>query len=149
VTGTRAASTRHPGQELPGAPGWEMMRMQKVVPTFRITDYARSKAFYLDGLGFKVEWEHRFEPQFPVFACIQRDGMELFLTEHTGDCPAGGLVHLYVADVDAWYAECQRNGVPVQEPPNQSLQGLRDMTVVDPDGNKLRICTRLPGWSRA
>ncbi len=35
-----------------------------------------------------------------------------------------------------------------KEPLNESLQGLCDMTVVDPDGNKLRICTRLKGWSR-
>jgi uncharacterized glyoxalase superfamily protein PhnB len=60
----------------------------------------------------------------------------------------GGLVHFYVPDVDAWYAEFQRKGVPVKEPPNESLQGLRAMTVGDPDGNKLRICTRLKGCTR-
>jgi uncharacterized glyoxalase superfamily protein PhnB len=96
----------------------------------------------------RIEWEHRFKPSLPVFMQISRDGMALFLTEHSGDCPVGGLVHFYVADVDAWYAEFQGKGVAVQEPPSQSVQGLRDMTVVDPDGNKLRFCTRLPGWSR-
>ncbi|HEX2174198.1 MAG TPA: VOC family protein, partial [Dehalococcoidia bacterium] len=60
-----------------------------------------------------------------------------------GDCQAGGLLHLYVPDVDAWYAELQRRGVPVKEPPTDEPWGLRDMTVVDPDGNQLRICTRL------
>src|SRR5262245_29294468 len=114
--------------------------MQKVVPALRITNYERSKAFYVDGLGFTVQWEHRFKPHFPVFASIERDAMEIFLTEHTGDCPVGGLVHFYVADVDAWYAEFKRKGISVHEPPNQSIEGLRDMTVVDPDGNKLRFC---------
>src|SRR5688500_5251817 len=104
------------------------MHMEQVVPTLRITDYAASKAFY-EALGFQVDWEHRFKPHFPVFMQISRDGMVLSLTEHSGDCPAGGLVHFYVPDVDAWYAEFQRSGVTVQEPPNQSLQGLRDMTV--------------------
>src|SRR5262245_6278363 len=33
---------------------------QRVIPTLRITEYARSKAFYLERLGFKLEWEHRF-----------------------------------------------------------------------------------------
>lgn len=122
---------------------------QKVVPTLKITDYARSKAFYVDGLGFAITWEHRFEPNFPVFMSIKRDDMEVFLTQHQGDCPAGGLVHFYVPDVDAWYAELQRRSVPVREPPNESIQGLRDMTIVDPDGNKLRVCTRLPRWTRA
>src|SRR5215204_5020312 len=122
--------------------------MQRVMPTLRITDYQKTKSFYVDGLGFQIDWEHRFEPHFPVFMQLSRDGMALFLTQHTGDCPAGGLVHFYVDDVDAWFAEFQRKKVPVQEPPNQSLPGLRDMTVIDPDGNKLRICTRLEGASR-
>jgi len=117
--------------------------MQQVVPALRITDCARSKAFYVDGLGFHIEWEHRFEPHLPVFMRVSRDGLAFYLTEHEGDCQVGGLVHLYVPDVDAWYAECLRKGVPVKEAPNESLEGLRDMTVVDPDGNQLRIGTRL------
>jgi catechol 2,3-dioxygenase-like lactoylglutathione lyase family enzyme len=74
--------------------------------------------------------------------------MTVFLTEHKGDCSVGGLVHFYVPDVDAWNAEFESRGVRVTEPPNEDLPGLRTMTVADPDGNKLRICTRLEGWSR-
>ena len=122
--------------------------MQQVVPTLRITDYARSKAFYVEKLAFQIDWEHRFEPHFPVFMQVSRHGLACFLTEHAGDCPVGGLVHFYVPDVDAWYTEFTGRGAPVKEPPNESLQGLRAMTVVDPDGNKLRICTRLEGWRR-
>jgi catechol 2,3-dioxygenase-like lactoylglutathione lyase family enzyme len=118
--------------------------MQNVVPALRITDYARSKSFYVDGLGFTIEWEHRFEPKLPVFASIVRDGMILFLTEHTGDCEPGGLVHFYVPDVDAWFEEFRRKGVPVEEPPCDDIPGVRIMTVIDPDNNKLRFCTRRP-----
>ena len=117
--------------------------MQQVVPALRITNYLKSKQFYVDGLGFRIIWEHRFESQFPVFMKVERDGLAFYLTEHEGDCQPGGLVHLYVPDVDAWYAELQRKGVPVKEAPKESIEGLRDMTVVDPDGNQLRICTRL------
>jgi catechol 2,3-dioxygenase-like lactoylglutathione lyase family enzyme len=50
--------------------------MQKVYPTLRITDYEKSKGFYVDGLGFQIESEHRFAPHllvrksvgFPFFA---------------------------------------------------------------------------------
>jgi catechol 2,3-dioxygenase-like lactoylglutathione lyase family enzyme len=117
--------------------------VQRVVPALRITDYARSKAFYVAGLGFRIDWEHRFEPNFPVFLQVSRDGLTFYLTEHRGDCPVGGLVHLFVPDVDAWYAELTGKGVPVNEPPGEPIEGLRSMTVVDPDGNQLRICTRL------
>jgi catechol 2,3-dioxygenase-like lactoylglutathione lyase family enzyme len=116
---------------------------QRVVPALRITNYARSKAFYIDGLGFGVEWEHRFEPHFPVFMSISRDGMEVFLSELAGDCQVGGLVHFYVPDVDACYAEFRKKQIAVKEPPNESMDGMRDMTVVDPDGNQLRFITLL------
>ena len=121
---------------------------QRVMPTLRIASYEKSKAFYVAGLGFAIDWEHRFEPHFPVFTQVSRDGMAFFLTEHTGDCSFGGLVHLYVPNVDAWFAEFERRGIPVQEPPNESLQGLRSMTVIDPDGNKLQFHTRLDDWRR-
>lgn len=118
------------------------MSQQRVMPALRITDYPRSKAFYTDGLGFEIVWEHRFEPSFPVFMKVQRDGMAFYLTEHTGDCQPGGLIHLDVPDVDAWHAEFVGRGVTVCEPPNNGLPGLRMMTVMDPDGNQLRILTR-------
>lgn len=118
--------------------------MQSVVPALRVTDYARSREFYTAGLGFRVDGEHRFAPHLPVFATVSRDGLVLYLTEHTGDCPPGALVHLFVPDVDAWYADLVDRGVPVHEAPNESIEGLRDMTVLDPDGNQIRVCTRLP-----
>ena len=109
----------------------------------RITSCARSRAFYVEGLGFTVEWEHRAQPDLPVFMSITQDGMEIFLTEHAGDCEVGGLVHFYVADVDAWYARFTVNQVHVYEPPGDRLPGLRYMTVADPDSNQLRFLTRL------
>lgn len=120
------------------------MPKQRVMPALRMTNYARSKAYYVDGLGFTVAWEHRFEPSFPVFMQVERDGMAFYLTEHAGDCQVGGLVHLEVDDVDAWHAEFVGRGVPIHEPPSNDLPGLRMMTVVDPDGNQLRVLSRRP-----
>ncbi len=76
------------------------MSEQRVIPALRITNYLRSKAFYVEKLGFRVEWEHRFEPHFPVFLSVVRDGMQLYLTEHAGDCQVGGLVHFLIPDVE-------------------------------------------------
>lgn len=115
--------------------------MQNVVPALRITDYEQSKTFYVDGLGFTIDWEHRFKPHFPVFIQITRDDMTFYLSQHAGDCQVGGLIHFFVANVDDWYAEFQRKSVAIAEPPNEGIAGLRSMTVVDPDGNQLRFCT--------
>jgi catechol 2,3-dioxygenase-like lactoylglutathione lyase family enzyme len=80
-----------------------MTEIQRVVPALRITNYEQSKKFYLDRLGFSLEWEHRFEPNLPVFLSIALDGMRVYLSEHSGDCQVGGLVHFVVSDVDALY----------------------------------------------
>ena len=110
---------------------------QRVTPQLRSTNWQRTRAFYEDGLGFRVEWEHRFEPHFPVFMQVSRDGMALFLTEHRGDCPVGGLLHLYVPDVDAWHVELQGRGIPILEPPNDDLPGVR-VRVNTPQGLGVR-----------
>lgn len=124
--------------------------MQSVIPALRITNYEQSKRFYVEGMGFRIDWEHRFEPGFPVFMQVSRDGLTIYLTEHRGDCQPGGLVHFFVPNVDDWYQALTRSIPGVRAglcrldgPPNESIPGLRDMTVVDPDGNQLRICTRL------
>lgn len=117
--------------------------MQNVYPALRITDYEKSKAFYVDGLGFQIESEHRFAPHLPVFMTISRDGLSLYLSQHAGDCQVGGLVFLYVPDVDALYKEITSRGIKTQSPPEDFEGRLRDFQVIDPDGNKLDFCTRL------
>ena len=116
--------------------------MQRVVPALRVKSFDKSMEFY-SRLGFVKEWVHQFEPGFPLFASITKDGMEINLTEHTGDCQFGGLIHFYIPDVDGYFEQIRHNGISVERPPENSLgPDLRDMAVVDPDGNRLRFLTR-------
>src|SRR5262249_12589018 len=114
------------------------IRAQRGSPALRFRQYARSKVFSPERLGSGLEWEPRFEPHFPVFMSVVRDGMRLYLSEHAGDCQVGGLVHFVISDVDACHREFQQRGVLATEPPNNDL-GFRNMTVTDPDGNQLRV----------
>jgi len=115
---------------------------QRVTPQLRSTNWERTRAFYEEGLGFRVEWEHQFEPGFPVFAQVSRDSLSLFLTEHAGDCQVGGAAYIIVDDVDALYQEITGRGVKMLEPPEEAPWGGREMSVLDPDGNRLRFATR-------
>lgn len=118
--------------------------MQNVVPALRITDYESRKKFYVEGLGFHMEWEHRFRPDFPVFMSIRRDDMRIFLTQHSGDCQVGGLVHFYVDDADAWYREFIGRGITIENPPDEDIPGTLMFTVTDLDGNQLRFVSIVP-----
>lgn len=115
--------------------------MQRVVPALRIKSYTDALPFY-ERLGFREKWTHRFDEGLPVFACIARDDMEIYLTEHTGDCSFGGLVHFYVDDVDELYREFRNNQVSIKQAPTNSLgPDIRDMLVIDPAGNRLSFLT--------
>jgi predicted enzyme related to lactoylglutathione lyase len=115
---------------------------QRVTPQLRSTNWQRTRAFYEQGLGFQVDWEHQFEPGFPIFAQVTRDSLSLFLTEHAGDCQVGGAAYIIVDDVDALYREIISRGVRVAEPPEDPPWGGREMCVVDPDGNRLRFASQ-------
>ena len=43
---------------------------------------AKAREFYLDYLGFGVEFEHRFEADLPLYLGISRNGLQLHLSEH-------------------------------------------------------------------
>lgn len=107
---------------------------EEVVPVLRVTDAERAVAWY-QRLGFVKEWEHQFEPGFPWFVSVAKDGVRLYLSEHEGDAPPGSLIHLYVEDIDAVSEEF---GIPVDE---QGLAG-RECDLEDPDRNRLRVATR-------
>jgi catechol 2,3-dioxygenase-like lactoylglutathione lyase family enzyme len=118
--------------------------VQRVVPALRIRDYARSRRFWVEALGFEIDWEWRDEPGMPVFAQISRAGLSLYLTEHAGDGEPGGLVYLYVSDVDAWHEEVRRAGLEVDSEPANRPWGNREMGLRDPDGNRIVLATVLP-----
>ena len=40
--------------------------LSDAIPILRSFDEAKAKAFYVQLLGFKLDWEHRFEPDFPL-----------------------------------------------------------------------------------
>src|SRR3989442_5926837 len=112
---------------------------QRVFPQLRVTNWKRTRAFYVDGLGFTVDWEHRFEPGLPVFAQLTRDSLSLFLTEHTGDCQPGGAAYLVLDDVDALLREIGGRGITPAEAAGDTEWHARATTGVAPHLNELRI----------
>ena len=54
----------------------------KGIPTFRILDYNKATDFYIQALGFNIDWEHRFGSNEPVYMQISRNGLTLHLSEN-------------------------------------------------------------------
>jgi uncharacterized glyoxalase superfamily protein PhnB len=113
--------------------------IQTVIPQLRITRATVSLPFYVKSLGFSVDWQHQFEPGFPLFLQLTRSDQTIFLTEHSGDCQVGGAVYFIVPDVDACFQSFSTDGAISIQPPQDTPWGTREMIVIDPDGNRLRF----------
>lgn len=55
-------------------------------------DVRKAREFYLDFLGFNVDFEHRFEPDLPLYMGLSLGSVVLHLSEHHGDCAPGARV---------------------------------------------------------
>lgn len=110
---------------------------QRVVPILRVFDHELARRFYCDHLGFTWQWEHRFEPDLPVYAQVVRDGVVLHLSEHHGDATPGGAVMIVVPDVQALHDDLIAQHHPNSRPGLSDDAWGRTMTVTDPFGNRL------------
>jgi catechol 2,3-dioxygenase-like lactoylglutathione lyase family enzyme len=75
------------------------IEFQRAVPVFRIYSLEKAREFYLDFLGFKIEWEHRFDADAPVFMQVSRGGLSINLSEHHGDGTPGSVAYVYTTGV--------------------------------------------------
>ena len=106
---------------------------EEVIPVLHVEDAGRAVDWY-GRLGFHKEWEHQFEPGFPLFVSVARGWVHLYLSEHQGDARPNTLIHLNVGDIDTVAREF---GMQVDE---EGLAG-RECHLQDPDGNRLRVAT--------
>jgi catechol 2,3-dioxygenase-like lactoylglutathione lyase family enzyme len=112
----------------------------QAIPIFRIFDVAKAKEFYVGFLGFRVDWEHRFDDTAPVYMQISRDGLVLHLTEHHGDCCPGSTVSVRTTGLDAYHREITGKGYRFMRPGVEVAPwNARVMEVIDPFGNRLRF----------
>lgn len=97
-----------------------------------------SLAFY-SRAGFTVE------RATATFAALTWRGTYFFLVESRDFAPAPQPpnIRLVVDDVDIAFRHAEGYGWPVRDPPRDRDYGLRDFTVLDPDGYELRFATPL------
>jgi uncharacterized glyoxalase superfamily protein PhnB len=108
------------------------------IPVLRIFDEAKARAYYLDYLGFRLEFEHRFDPTAPLYLSVVRDGCTLHLSEHHGDGTPGTLVRIHCSDVDAFAAELATRPQAHSRPTIEAMPwGTRDLALIDPFGNRV------------
>jgi catechol 2,3-dioxygenase-like lactoylglutathione lyase family enzyme len=107
------------------------------VPILRIFDRAKAIEFYVDYLGFAIDWEHGYDDHSPLYMQVHRGRTVLHLSEHHGDASPGGAALIPVADVQALHREVHRRPYDYARPGVREEDWGRVMVVIDPFHNRL------------
>ena len=114
--------------------------VESSIPVVRMLDEAQAKAFYVDFLGFEIEWEHRFSDDAALYMQIRLGGAVIHLNGHAGDDSPITEVRIPVRGVDAY---CKHLRAKLSSEPKPCLVDPRyegegtDMNIYDPSGNLL------------
>jgi uncharacterized glyoxalase superfamily protein PhnB len=112
--------------------------LNRITPILRSFDEAKAREFYVDFLGFTVEWEHRFEVGLPLYMQISKDSCIIHLSEHHGDCSPGGALRIATSDLEAYHQQLLAKNYKYARPGIEKKPwGERAMSIGDPFGNRL------------
>jgi uncharacterized glyoxalase superfamily protein PhnB len=119
------------------------MKFGQPTPILRIFDEAKAREFYVEFLGFQIDWEHRFEPGLPLYMQVSKGSCILHLSEHYGDSTPGAALRIQVDELEAFQKELLAKQYKYVRPDIEDMPwGTRDMSIRDPFGNRLTFTHR-------
>lgn len=114
------------------------MNLKQPTTILRIFDEVKAKEFYIDYLGFAIDWEHRFEKDMPLYFQVSKSGCVLHLSEHHGDGTPGTKIRIECDDVKAFHKELKSKNYKYLNPGINKLPWAKqELCLTDPFGNKL------------
>ncbi len=115
------------------------MKLDQPTPILRMFDEQMTKEFYVDFLGFKIDWEHRFDDGAPLYMQVSHGDCAMHLSGHFGDACPGGAVRIPIDDIDSYQQGLLAKKYKHARPGAAELMpwGTRDLTIQDPSGNRL------------
>ena len=135
VLAARIAGAAGDGTATPSSAG---PQLKVAIPILRIFSVEKAKEFYVDFLGFGIDWEHRFGDNFPLYAQVSRAGLKLHLSEHHGDGTPGSVAYVYTSGVEDLQRELNDKKYRHNRPGLQQQDwGMLELTVVDPFNNRI------------
>ncbi|MFC5603689.1 glyoxalase superfamily protein [Sporosarcina koreensis] len=109
-----------------------------ITPIFRIFDIKKAHAFYLDYLGFQLDWQHQFAENMPMYFQISLDGTDLHLSEHHGDASPGSAIRIKMDDLKSYHTKLSEKSYRFANPGLEKTQwDTLELKVIDPFSNRI------------
>ncbi len=105
-----------------------------IVPILRVTSLLASLRYYVEVLGFRLDWG---DEDGSEMASVSRNGHAIMLCQGSQG-HAGTWIWIGVEDVDPLFVEYQSKGARVFQPPTNRPWAY-EMQLLDPDGHVLRF----------
>lgn len=120
------------------------MTFKPPVPILRMFDYDKAKEFYIDFLGFHLDWEHNYDTDFPMYCQLSKEQCVLHLSEHFGDCSPGAAIRIETSDLSNYQQELINKNYSYAKPGiiKQPWNTL-EMYINDPFYNRLVFFQKL------
>ncbi|MCR9234919.1 MAG: glyoxalase superfamily protein [bacterium] len=115
------------------------------IPVLRMFDEVKAKAYYIDYLGFEVDWESRFSPTAPLYLQIHLGEAILHLNGHAQEDAPTTEVNIPVRGLQNFcdYLIAKQAEYPKPIPVDPRYQGRNtDLNLYDPFGNLLVFCSQ-------
>lgn len=114
------------------------MEFHSAIPILRIFDMQKMQEFYIDFLGFQIDWKHQYEASFPYYLQISKGKCVLHLSEHFGDATPGASIRIPTEDVVLFSLQLNDKNYRHSHPGTEEKPwGSTEMTISDPFGNRL------------
>jgi catechol 2,3-dioxygenase-like lactoylglutathione lyase family enzyme len=118
----------------------DAIAFEGVIPVIRMFDVAKAKEFYVDFLGFQVDWEGEIFQGAPLYMQLSRGDLILHLSEHHGDAAPGGTTVVRTRNIEKFHAELKAKEYKYNRPGlDLAPYGAKVMYTIDPFGNRLRF----------
>nr|WP_045523251.1 glyoxalase superfamily protein [Neobacillus niacini] len=112
--------------------------MKSSTPILRIFNEEKAKEFYLTYLGFKLDWEHRFEMEMPLYMQISNGSCIIHLSEHHGDCCPGAAIRIEVENIGLFHSNLLSKKYKYSRPGIEKTPwNTQEVSVLDPFGNRI------------
>ncbi|MDK1286882.1 glyoxalase superfamily protein [Pseudoalteromonas umbrosa] len=107
------------------------------IPIIRSFDKQVAHAFYIEFLGFKIDWQHQYQADLPMYMQISKDTCILHLSEHYGDASPGMSIRIGCDDLKPYHTQLIEKQFKHARPDIIEQPWGLEMAISDPFGNKL------------